>query len=44
MVVIILIVMAVGPQNALAAMQKLFGYIPGIGFVENSQQNLRVLL
>lgn len=41
--VLILVVMAVGPQNALAAVQKLIGYIPGIGFVENSQQTLRVL-
>ena len=41
--VIILVVLAVGPQNALAAVQKLIGYIPGVGFVENSQQPLRVL-
>jgi hypothetical protein len=41
--VIIIVVLAVGPQNALAAVQKLIGYIPGIGFVENSQQTLRVL-
>jgi len=41
--VILLVVLALGPQNALAAVQKLIGYIPGIGFVENSQQSLRVL-
>ena len=40
---IIAIVAVVGPQETLAAVQRLIGYIPGIGFVENPQQTWRVL-
>jgi hypothetical protein len=32
---VLVTVAAIGPQRVLAAVQSLFGYIPGIGFVEN---------
>lgn len=41
--VLLLVLVAIGPQNAVAAIQKLIGYVPGIGFVEDPQQPRRVL-
>ncbi len=41
-VLTMLVVLAVGPQNVLAAVQRLIGYIPGIGFVDNSQPVLQL--
>jgi hypothetical protein len=31
---------AYGPQNVLAAVKNLIGYIPGIGFVEQDESTL----
>jgi hypothetical protein len=41
--IVFVVIASVGPQKALAAVQKLIGYMPGIGFVENPQQPMRVL-
>ena len=41
-VLVILIVLAIGPQRVAAEMKKLFGYIPGFGIVDQNA-SLRVL-
>jgi hypothetical protein len=42
LVVLLITFLAVGPQRVVAAMQKLFGYIPGVGMVSQDAP-LRVL-
>jgi hypothetical protein len=40
--VLILVTLAIGPQKVFAAVRQLFGYIPGIGIIEQGD-NLRIL-
>ncbi|MDD5371137.1 MAG: DUF4179 domain-containing protein [Anaerolineaceae bacterium] len=37
MLVIAIIISSVGPQRVLASFRSLFGFIPGVGFVENTE-------
>ncbi len=42
LILVIVVLLSAGPQRAWAAVQSLFGYVPGVGFVANDQP-LRIL-